>query len=52
MEKRIDPNVKRRMELVRRSFTGRKWRNKEDKREYERLVNESMVILGKYHAAR
>jgi len=52
MEKRVDPNVKRRMELARRSFTGKRWRNKEDQQEYQRLVYESWVIQQKTHAAR
>jgi hypothetical protein len=42
--RRFDPNIERRMELARRSYTGRRWKNEEDKREYDRLVAESQII--------
>jgi len=45
-----DPNIKRRMELARKSFHKGKWKNDADRREYNRLVTESMVLSQKRQA--
>src|SRR5688572_33103828 len=39
-----DPNATRRMELIRRSYRKGRWVNLADKREYERLADESAVL--------